>query len=288
MMPPASLTFSMTTNASSLDADRLRLVIPHWLRVFGESLAELKVVVDPTPPTGRIAALHGFTGSLDEVGDVLSEFARLDCRIEILDLPSGDRLNTILKEWFGEDRPIRCQAGTPIAAFVAAFEAASLPLVLRADCDMLFHEAGWLHVAASLLEAGHADLVEPARCGSAAPIEPVVSTRALMMHSLRWRGSVLPIRAARVDRLRQLHRLLNGRPSWLALEQMLAKEHERGKIRISRLTESLGCSLHVAIRDQARLPGMMSVVASMEKGAIPWQQRRAGFDFSEASWFAGS
>ncbi len=46
MKQTAKVQFSMATNASTLDADRLRVVIPHWLRTFAGSLTELTVVVE--------------------------------------------------------------------------------------------------------------------------------------------------------------------------------------------------------------------------------------------------
>ncbi len=286
MKPTAKVQFSMATNASTLDADRLRVVIPHWLRTFAGSLTELTVVVDPTPPTGRIAALHGSIGSLDQVRSVLAEFAQGDSRVKVENLPFGDRLSCVLRKWFGAERPIRCQAGTPIAAFIAAFEAASGPLILRADCDMLFYESGWLDAAARALSEDAADLVEPAPCGGLGPGYPVVSTRALMIHAGHWRDRILPLRAARLTGVRRVHRFLTGRPTWLALEQMLAKEEEQGRIRVAHLPEALGCSLHVATRDQATKPYIPMVVASMEAGAIPATQRRAGQNFCDSAWLA--
>jgi hypothetical protein len=279
---------SVVTNASPLDVDRLRLVIPHWLRVFGTALRELHVVIDPTPPVGRLAAPQGSNGTLADVREFLASLERSDRRIHSQTLVPGARLEAMLAKWFGADRPIRCQAGTPIAAFVAAFEAASGPIVLRADCDMLFHEAGWLDAATRMLVAGEADLVEPSRCGRRGPPTPLVSTRALLIHAERWRAHVLPLQARRLDWPRRLHRRLSGRPPWLALEQTLSHAVERGRIMMVHMPEELGCWLHISTREEARLAIMPRVAAAMEAGLIPAEQRLAGHNFSAASWAASS
>jgi hypothetical protein len=228
----------------------------------------------------------GTNGTLADVRDLLAAFERGDTRVRAQDLATGAQLDAILARWFGADRPIRCQAGTPIAAFVAAFEAASGPIVLRADCDMLFHEAGWLDAAARMLEAGDADLVEPMRCGDSLPPMPIVSTRARLIHSDHWRSRVLPLHASRLDWPRRLHRRLHGRPPWLALEQMLSRAVERGRIRTAHLPEGLGCSLHVATRDEARLAIVPRVAEAIATGLIPAEQRLAGPNFSLAAWTA--
>ncbi len=280
----AATQVSLATNACSLDADRLRLTVPHWLRAFGERIAEIVIVLDPTPPVGRIAVLHGGEGSLDEVRGALDELRRLDSCVRVKDMPTGAELSAILGRWFGRARPMRCQAGTPIAAFVAAFDLASGPIVLRADCDMLFHENGWLGAAVEQLRDGHLDLIAPARCGG----EPAaVSTRALLLDKSHWASAILPIHAGRLGWLRRAHRRWHGRPPWLALEQMLEKERQSGKVRFADLPESLGCSLHVARRDEATLPVMPSIVAAMEAGAIPASQRAAGMNFDARGWPAG-
>ena len=93
----------------------------------------------------------------------------------------------------------RCQAGTPILPFVRAFDAARFPIVLRADCDMLFHENGWLGVAVDLLMVGTVDLVEPPRCGGVIADDAEVSTRALMLARSSWASRVLPLRPTRLD-----------------------------------------------------------------------------------------
>ena len=294
-METTQARISVVTNACALDADRLRMTLPHWLRVFGDRAAELVVVIDPAPPSGRIASLHAATAGEDvasmlaEVQAVLDELTEADSRVRSTMLPSGATLDAILQRWFRNGRPLRCQAGTPIAAFIAAFESATEPLVARLDCDMLLHDAGWIDAAITSLCSGGAEWVEPPRCGLRPERTIEVSTRVSMLHYPRFSHRLLPMRPWPLDRLRRFHRWWHGRPPWLALEQMLEKERRAGRLRFHYLGDepnaaSLGMSLHVPTRDHARLPIIESVVAAVEAGEVPAAQWAAGPNFRVEAW----
>ena len=210
MKPTAKVQFTMATNASMLDAERLRVVISHWLRAFAGCLTELAVVVDPNPPTGRIAALHDSIGSLDQVRSVLAKFAQGDSRVKVEDLPFGERLSCILRKWFGAERPIRCQAGTPIAASSQHSKQRQAHLSLGPIVTCCSMKLGGSMLPPECLAKMLADLVEPAPCGGLGPGYSVVSTRALMIHSGHWRDKVLPLKAARLSGVRRVHRFLTG------------------------------------------------------------------------------
>ena len=49
---------SLVTNVSANDRNRIRLIFPHWLKVFGGRIADFSVVLDRIQPTGRLAD-HG-------------------------------------------------------------------------------------------------------------------------------------------------------------------------------------------------------------------------------------
>jgi hypothetical protein len=282
---------SVVTNASANDAERLDLVVPHWIAVLGARLAELTIVVDTAEPSGRIATLHArdndepHAAKLERVCGVIAELSRRDRRVAMAALPEGCARSRVIGKWFGGKnlKIDRCQAGTPILPFVAAFEAATHPVVLRADCDMLFHDNGWIDAGADLLLAGSVDLLEPPRCGPL-PGSVEVSTRALMLRSDAWTRTVLPIEPTRLDPLRRLHRRLHGRPTWLALEQMLEASRRAGRIRYTMLEPHLGCTLHIARRADAALPMMPAVCAAMEAGRIPKEQFAHGHDFCPEAW----
>ncbi len=280
--------FSLVTNACASDAARLRLVVPSWQKTFGSRFDELVIVLDTEPPSGRIASLHGRVpaAGLAEVRDVLRELAGADPRIRIEELPGPEGLAETARRWFTYGEPLRCQAGTPILAFVRAFDSATRNrIVLRADCDMLFHEVGWLDEAQRLLTAAEADLVQPAGVGEGAEAS-AVSTRALLLDGERFAERCLPMRPARLDALRVVHRWWQGRPPWLALEQMFAREVEAGRIRHRVLPAGLGSSMHVSTRDEAALPGMDAVAVAFGSGEIPAAQIRAGQNFERAAWKA--
>lgn len=292
MTNKASEPFSLTTNASANDFHRLKVMVPHWLSVFGPRLGELVIVLDKRPPSGRIAELHGsaqgtsHAQKLARVCSVLDELHRLDSRIRLEATPEGDERGRLIGKWFGNATlPIdRCQCGTPILAFIAAFEAAHLPTVLRVDCDMLFHENGWLEEGTAMLARGAVDLVEPPRCGVPVAQMIEVSTRALMLRADAWAADILPIDPSRLDPLRRVHRWIKGLPPWLALEQMLEVERRRGQVRYVMLPGHLGATLHVGLAEEAALDIMPTVAATIEKGRIPQAQRQAGMDFSAACW----
>jgi hypothetical protein len=279
-----SQTFSLVTNAAASDAQRIRHTVPSWLRTFGARLSEVVIVVDPQAATGRIASLHGGRGNLQEVLDEIARLRRFDPRVRSLMLPSQVELEPIARRWFHHDVPMRCQSGTPIMAFITAFESASTPIVLRADCDMLFHERGWLDEGLAALESGEM-LVEPPRLGTAwlPPADMVVSTRALLTLPAVLHRTFLPIRPHRLGLARALHRRLHGRPQWLALEQMLDLERRRGRLRHRILDdEALGFSLHVAARADADAAGFDRRVARVECDDLPARQRRSWNYLSEA------
>jgi hypothetical protein len=222
----------------------------------------------------------------------LDRLRRSDPRVRILKLCASDA-NATLSKWFGDKkippafgppRPIRCQAGTPIFAFLQAIEYATGRTVLRADCDMLFFNNGWLLEAQRMLEAQEIDMLEPARIGESHS-KYFFSSRAFVVDRLTL-SSVLPLHAHTLDPLRALKRIAMGRPRWLALEQMIERERAKRKVRAAMLPEALGFSLHVATHKEASLDWFEQVPPFVERGILPDEQRRSGRDFSSAAWQA--
>jgi hypothetical protein len=268
----------MASNVCLADWPIVRYSVPSWLRVFGTALAEVVVVVDEHPPTGRIAELNPDLWDKGRLWHELSVLKKHDPRVRVLRLsecPSG----AVSQKWFGESCPARCQAGTPILAFICALEATHQDWVLRTDSDMLFSEAGWLEAAEHLLDQGL--LVEPPRL---ALETPVVSTRAIMMKRSRF-AKFLPIKPWRLSPLRRLHRAVKGRTTWLALEQMLEREKRKGRIKHSILTRTWGFSLHVVRRQYSTEPWFGTVVKMVEAGKVPIEQA-AQWDLSPLCWSA--
>jgi hypothetical protein len=271
--------FSIVTNASLADGPRLRQVIPHWIRVFGDRFSELAIVLDPTPPSGRIAELHAGSADAGSVRLALDEAARLDARVRLVELPAPDALRWLSGRWFRSGHPIRCQGGTPIAAFLFAISQAAEPLVLKTDCDMLFCDQGWLGEALAALGAGDVDLVRPPLPGGG---EGAISSRAFLLNPSHLQAQRLPIRAHRLDPLRRVHRRLTGRPTWLALETMFEREAEAGRL-TSVTAPGRGFALHVTSLGDMEKVRSGGVLSRVERGDLP-EGQRGRRDFVAAAW----
>jgi len=155
-------------------------------------------------------------------------------------------MQDMLKKWFKNATPIRCQAGTPIAAFIQAVEETDGELVLRCDCDMLFFDNGWLKIAQELLEEGAFDLIEPPRFGVTKNKQEIsISTRAFLLRPSDFKKNCLPMKAHRLDFLRWIHRYIHSRPTYLPLEQMFTLEKIKGNLGHCILNNQLGYSLHI-------------------------------------------
>jgi hypothetical protein len=275
--------FALATNVCATDVPRIRHTVKSWLRTFGNSLEQISITVDPQPPSGRIAALHSCSDTLSTLRDELDALMAYDSRIVTEEFSLGAAARSAAKRWFKRGMPIRCQAGTPILAFIVSIEAAESEFVLRADCDMLFHDAGWLADGIAKLRDNAADLIEPPRLGGIRG-QRDISTRALLLSPSRFSRRCLPIVAHKLDWPRRIHRRLHGRPTWLALEQMLTIEMQSGRIRHEILPDSGGFSLHVPTREDAALPWFSEVVEAVEDGKTPDKQIGAGWNFTRAAW----
>lgn len=273
-------TFSLCTNACATDDARIAHVIPSWLRTFKGRLTELVVVVDRTPPTGRIAKLHRH-GNLEKLDAVLAELQQAHSLLRVVNLPDRQKIKPMLRKWFRGGQPIRCHDGSPIAAMAYTIDQARGPLVMRTDCDMIFHDDGFIDKANRLLQSEFG-LVEPPRVG---PIEDEgLSSRALLLNKQRFESIALPLRVQRIDFLRRIHRRLHGRPTFLAFEQILRAAVENHKFKFCRLDAALGYSCHIGLRDQFLRPDIQSVISDLEIGHPPERQRQASWDFAPQAW----
>jgi hypothetical protein len=272
---------SLASNATAADGPTLLRIVPHWLRVFGAHLAEIVIVVDAQPMTGRIGVLHRGQTDAGRLEDAIGTLESNDSRVRFVKLDAIEPA-PIQTRWFGRARPVRCQAGTPLLAFVAAVEEARSDMVLRCDSDMLFSGAGWLEKEAiPLLEDG-VNVYEPPRLqidGSATQ----ASSRAFMVSKERldrW----LPLRNLRLDPLRVLHRKSQGRPPWLALEQMITLGAEKKQLthRIGSL-DSRGFSLHGLKRAWTSAPWFDGVIHAVETCQLP-EAQRSSWNFDPRHW----
>jgi hypothetical protein len=283
----ACRSLAIATNVSILDAAMIKHTIPHWLRVFSDRVSKILIVLDRTPPTGRIAELHSSKGGIDEVESILVHHCKNDKRIQIIEAASrGSRLEkTYSRAWFAWGNPIRCQAGTPILVFIQSVLECSGDFVMRCDCDMVFNESGWLNYSIELLAKDEFDLVEPPRLGLFRISKEKVSSRAFLLRPQIFKRKLLPMKPHMLDPLRIVHRLIHRRPVWLALEQMLQREADAGRLRHRILFDSdLGFSIHVARREDALTYGFANIVKSVEEGRVPERQIELGWNFVRDAW----
>lgn len=274
---------AIATNACPYDYEIISYTLPSWLRVFGKGLGQVQVIVDERRPEGEIAGRHALVEArAGKLWATLIKLSRQDSRVtvkDLVDLP----LDLYSHTWFGRRAPVRCQAGSPILPFVAAFEATDAEFVLRTDCDMLFSESGWLREAERMLGNEELHAVAPPRLG-VVQMGAEISSRALMIKPQTFRRACLPVRAAHLGVFRGMHRCLHRRSTWLALEQILDAERRRGRIRHAVLDNALGFSVHVNERNFAPDGRFGGAVRAIESGRVTRAQLLLGWNFSSGAW----
>ncbi len=276
--------FSIAANVCAVDSAIILHTVPNWLRVFGDKLMEILLVVDEEPSTGRMAAHHQQRYTNRDLYEAIDQLKDLDPRIRstVLDYT---RARDLSLKWFSEPDVVRCQSGSPTFGYTYAIEQASSEIILRLDCDMLFYDSGWLTTATELLESESFDLLEPPKMGmDVHGYKNTISTGAFMLKRSSFVSQCLPLKAHRLDWLRRFHRTLKGRPTFLSLEEILKKEKERGRIKHTLLDSSLGCSIHVYTRDYAHVEHLDQIISKIEAGLIPEEQVAQGWNLTLEVW----
>ena len=277
-------SFSIVTNACATDDIRIIPIVESWLRVFGNRVKEILIIIDNNTPSGRIARLHGDLGSLEKILAAVQILKLNDSRVKSVMLPHHAECQRSLSGWFaGAPIPHRCQAGTPVLPFVYAMEQGSQDLVLRVDCDMVFYENGFLENAFSLMSADGCDLLEPFRWDQADQ-GGLVSTRALFFSPAGFKKNCLPLRHAKLDIARSVHRLFKGLPREMALETTLSKEKINGKIRHSVMNKNYGWSLHFGKRSDFLIKNIEDIIKQVEAGNLTNKQITQGPNFIPDAW----
>jgi glycosyltransferase involved in cell wall biosynthesis len=277
-------SFSIAANVCAVDSAIILHTVPNWLRVFGDKLQELLLIVDEEPSTGRMAAHHQQRYTNRELYAAIEKLKDLDPRIRFTVL-DYNRARDLSQKWFGEPNVVRCQSGSPTFGYTYAIEQASSEIILRLDCDMLFFDGGWVTTAIELLESETLDLVEPPKMGmDFHGYENTISTGAFMLKRSNFVSRCLPLKAHRLDWPRRVHRTLKGRPTFLSLEEIFKKEKERGRIRHRLLDSSLGCSVHVYTREYAHVEHLHRIISKIESGLIPDEQVAHGWNLTLDLW----
>ncbi len=282
--PDSLVKFSIAANVCSADSALISYTVQNWLRVFAERLSEILLVVDERPLSGRIAEQQRRVFESGELYAALDEVVKVDPRIRYCVLNYGSVARTGQK-WFQESNILRCQAGTPIFAFAQAIEESSADIILRTDADMLFCDSGWVDQAIGILQRNEIDVVEPPKLGmDLRPSYQLVSTRAFMVKRSAFVANCLPLKAHRIDLARRVHRFINGRSSWLALEEIFEKEKKSNRIRHTILQSQLGFSVHVYNREDVHVAGFQEMISLVESNRVPAAQIKQGWNLVREAW----
>ncbi len=269
---------SFVTNATLSDGLRLDIFLDGIIKVFKERLDEIVVVVDNRTETGRIKALHhNYIDQTIPLDRVMKKYSSSLVRFIDLDY---SQLEQVSSKWFGQGNVNRCQNGTPIFAFIYGIEKCKNELIIRSDCDILFLDRGFIQQTINLSEEW--DLIQlPFLNDTRIPF----STRSFFLNRIKMQ-QVLPFTPYKLDFIRRVHRFINGRSSFLALEQMLEKEIDKGKIQLKELNTQFGYTMHVPTREDFN--GIETVLNRFYTGQIPLAQLRNKHDYISSLWNAGS
>ena len=255
------------------DGIRLRHFLPAVLRQFDERMSELIIVVDAAQEEGRIKMLHTSSYEYIPIEQIKEEIT--DPRVKFIPL-DYEQLDKVSKKWFSMKGINRCQSGTPVFGFVYAIEMAVNDVVLRTDCDMIIQNRG---IDDALLHfAKDYDLIQlPWLKDGAFPL----TSRAFGINKTRVMTK-LPLRLARLDLLRLLHRRFMGRPAYLALEDTLRLNIQTGKLSSIQLDTTQGRTMHISTRREFRDIG--KVIDQFQHGYIPQLQLLEEHDFQGKFW----
>jgi hypothetical protein len=265
--------FSVVTNATINDGIRLKHFIPAIIEQFDPWIREVIVVVDHQPEQGRIKNLHGdqpLAISLQSIKEAVP-----DSRVRFVDL-DYNQAEAISAKWFGVRDVNRCQAGTPIFAFLFAIEQADYPWIIKCDCDIFFADNGMINYIQQYLSSY--DLVQlPMLNADPLPF----STRAFVINRETLIPK-LPIYPARLDLVRGLIRQMKGRSTYLALEQILHYNINSGKLKQVRMNNETGYSIHIGRRQD--FLHIEPVLEKFKHRNIPASQLNEVHDFVSAHW----
>ena len=237
-------------------------------------LEEVVVVIDKQEETGRIKKLHSNAAVIPLDPDAL-QLKLDDSRLRFVDL-NLKALNAVSEKWFNVPGVLRCQAGTPIFAFLYGIEICTSPFILRTDCDIFFLDQGFVSKALSLLP--DYDLVQPPFLNND---RIPFSTRSFFINRDRI-SRKLPIKLLRLDLFRQFHRRLHHRPTWMALEQIMDWNIENGKLDLFRCDISLGYTMHVSKRSD--FDDIETVIESFLEGNLPEKQLLDQHNYIPGHW----
>ncbi|HZV69762.1 MAG TPA: hypothetical protein VFG10_09465 [Saprospiraceae bacterium] len=269
--------FSFVTNATLNDAVRLDVFIPHVLKVFDSHIDELLIVIDAKTEEGRIKHLHATDIINPKINDAyISRIQALDYRIRFIKCDYSE-VKVISPKWFNKKNINRCQAGTPIFAFLFGIEHCKNEKIIRSDCDILFFDKGFID---RLWNDNNHEMIQLPRLNNT---WNSFSSRSFYIDRRKMEMK-LPLTAYKLNLIRQLHRFLKKRPPYLALEQMLDAAIRKDKFNFEKCSTASGYTMHIAKREEFRNIIIHEVERKFRQGFIPPQQLNYNHDYKEEAW----
>jgi hypothetical protein len=276
------MNISIVLNVSCNDLYRIRKHIPLLCEEFEEGIVnEILIIYDATPPSGRIAKLHGFSFYDHQIEAELTKCKDIDRRVKVITLDYS-QLNEISTKWFGYEKLNRCQGGTPIFPFFYAIEQAKNDFVIKLDSDILVKNNGLDEYISEKFKASKElsfmSLPRfPKNIGG-------FSTRAFAINKFALMP-ILPLKFIRLDALRRLHRLSTHRDPYRAPEDAIQKCIDTQYVQHEWSPLEYGYTLHVSL---SWWPGLVEYSDWMDhflKGEVPTAQTE--WDFNIAAWVDG-
>jgi hypothetical protein len=304
---------TLQINLAPPDVQHAAHVLPHQLRVWGAQVDEILLTLDALRPSaGR------FSDRWDELAPVMNELLQRvahehrHARIDVVDT-SSKAVAAVGRRFFDVDRlPMKDSRGGPLYAYFYGWHRATHDLVLHCDSDMLFGGGSqtWVQEAISAMRADSSVLLTtplpgPPRADGRLCEQPEGRPVPGMAHAFRFQK--MTTRVFLMDRAQLQERvgtlalapplllrsrvkaLINRNPMVAMPEQIVTGEMQRHDLsRLDFLGASPGMwSLHPAYRSPAFYEALPELIARVEAGDIPDEQRGHYdivdelFDFSE-------
>jgi hypothetical protein len=287
------------------DYPHARHILPHQLRQWASQVDEILLVVDlHKSRSGRFAAAWA------ERRPLLAQLVAESCaqyghaRAVEVDYTPNAAARVAATFFGGRPVPTKDLRGGPFYSYFFALDAATHPLVLHADSDILFGGGAktWAADARRLLDADPTVLVcsplpgPPTADGRLvsqraerypAPFVayrfPHVSTRIFALDRARFRERIGALRATRPGLRGRVRATLQGMPAYDLPENILSRAmHAHGLARVDFLGTAPGMwSLHPPHRSALFYEQLPAVIARVEAGDIPDAQRGC-YDINDA------
>lgn len=287
---------TLQINLAPSDYRHAREILPHQLRTLADQVNEVMLVLDVIKGHGpRFAGWTDGVPALERLlSDLCAEYPH--ARVVKVDYSPGSA-EALAGALFGGRRvPVKDWAGTAVYPYFFGLWAASHDHVFHLDSDMMFGGAShtWVAEAVELLArrpevlacnplpgpptpdgALRSQVLDRERSDTPAYRAPTISTRLFLIDRGRLLSSVGAIEVTQPPAHRRWQARVEGRPPYDLAEVMLTRAMvSHGLVRVDFLGSSPGLwSLHPPFRSQRFYDELPSLIARIESGDIPDQQR---------------